>query len=108
MHFQDVDLPQVVIDARKRGNLVLFAGAGVSMDAPSNYPNFRDLATDLGGTAYPIEDHELIDRYLGRLVENGIPVHDRVKGRLAVGFVEAKNVLEASDDTFLPCCVPAS
>ncbi len=83
MRFQDVDLPQVVIDARKRGDLVLFAGAGVSMDAPSNYPNFRDLATDLGGAAYPIEDHELIDRYLGRLVENGIPVHDRVKGRLS-------------------------
>jgi hypothetical protein len=53
------------------------------MDAPSNYPNFRDLATDLGGTAYPIEDLELIDRYLGRLVENGIPVHDRVKDRLS-------------------------
>lgn len=83
MRFQDVDLPLVVIDSRKRGDLVLFAGAGVSMDAPSNYPNFRDLATDLGGTAYPIEDHELIDRYLGRLVENGIPVHDRVKGRLS-------------------------
>jgi len=83
MRFQEVDLPQILIDARKRGDLVLFAGAGVSMGAPSNYPNFRDLATDLGGTAYPIEDHELIDRYLGRLVENGIPVHDRVKGRLS-------------------------
>jgi hypothetical protein len=83
MRFQDIDLPQVVIDARKLGNVVLFAGAGVSMDAPSNYPNFCDLATDLGGTAYPIQDHELIDRYLGRLVENGISVHDRVKGRLS-------------------------
>lgn len=83
MRFHDVDLPQVVIDARKRGELVLFAGAGVSMDAPSNYPNFRDLATELGGAAYPIEDHELVDRYLGRLVENRIPVHDRVKGRLS-------------------------
>lgn len=83
MRFQDVDLPQVVIDARKRGDLVLFAGAGVSIDAPSNYPNFRELATDLGGTAYLIEEHELIDRCLGRLVENGIPVHDRVKGRLS-------------------------
>src|SRR5580698_8363921 len=83
MRFDDVDLPQVVIDAQKRGELVLFAGAGVSMDAPSSYPNFRNLATELGGTAYPIEDHELIDRYLGRLVENGIPVYDRVKGRLS-------------------------
>jgi Domain of unknown function (DUF4020)/SIR2-like domain len=83
MLFHDVDLPQVVIDAQKRGDLVLFAGAGVSIDAPSSYPNFRNLATDLGGTAYPIDDHELIDRYLGRLLENGIQVHDRVKSRLS-------------------------
>jgi NAD-dependent SIR2 family protein deacetylase len=83
MRLHDVDLPQVVIDAQRRGEFVLFAGAGVSMDAPSSYPNFRNLATELGGTVYPIEDHELIDRYLGRLVENGIPVHDRVKSRLS-------------------------
>ena len=42
----DVDLPQAMIDAQKRGELVLFAGAGVSIDAPSNYPNFLDLATE--------------------------------------------------------------
>jgi hypothetical protein len=83
MRFQDVDLPQVVIDAQKRGELVLFAGAGVSMDAPSSYPNFLDLATEMGGTAYPKEKDELIDRYLGRLLEKGIPVHQRVKSRLS-------------------------
>lgn len=83
MRFHEVDLPQVVIDAQKRGTLVLFAGAGVSMDAPSSYPNFLDLATELGGTACPIEEHELIDRYLGRLVGKGIPVHERVKTRLS-------------------------
>src|ERR1700723_337452 len=83
MRFHEVDLPQVVIDAQKRGPLVLFAGAGVSMDAPSSYPNFLNLATELGGTAYPIEGHELIDRYLGRLFEKGNPVHDRVNPRLS-------------------------
>jgi len=83
MRFHEVNLPQVVIDAEKRGKLVLFAGAGVSIDAPSSYPNFLDLAKELGGTAYPIEEHELIDRYLGRLVGKGIPVHERVKTRLS-------------------------
>lgn len=52
-------------------------------DAPSNYPNFRDLTTELGGTTYPIRNHELIDLYRGRLVEHGIAVHDRVKNRLS-------------------------
>lgn len=83
MYFHDVDLPQAVIDAYRRGELVVFAGAGVSLDAPSNYPNFRDLATELGSAAHPIHNHELIDRYLGRLTENGIAVHDRVKARLS-------------------------
>ena len=53
------------------------------MDAPSSYPNFLNLATELGGTASPTEEHELIDRYLGRLVEKGITVHERVKTRLS-------------------------
>jgi hypothetical protein len=83
MRLHDVDLPQAVIDAQKRGELVLFAGAGVSIDPPSNYPNFLDLATELGGVAYPIREHELIDRYLGRLAEHSIAVHDRVKNRLS-------------------------
>jgi hypothetical protein len=83
VRLHDIDLPQAVIDAQKRGELVVFAGAGVSIDEPSNYPNFRDLATELGGTTYPIRDNELIDRYLGRLVEQGIAVHDRVKNRLS-------------------------
>ncbi len=83
MRLHEVDLPQAVIDTQKRGELVLFAGAGVSIDAPSNYPNFRDLATELGGTTYPIKNHELVDRYLGRLMGHGLVVHDRVKNRLS-------------------------
>jgi len=95
MRFHDVDLPQVVIDAQKRGELALFAGAGVSMDAPSSYPNFLDLATELGGTAYAIEEHELIDRYLGRLVEKGIPIHERVKTRLSDPASRSNHVHES-------------
>jgi hypothetical protein len=83
MRFHDVDLPRAVIDAQGRGELVVFAGAGVSMDAPSSYPNFRELAIELGGMAYPIGEHEPIDRYLGRLAEHNIAVHDRVKERLS-------------------------
>lgn len=95
MRLHDVDLPQAAIDAQKRGELVLFAGAGVSIDAPSNYPNFRDLATELGGTTYTIRDHELIDRYLGRLVEHGIAVHDRVKIRLSDPLSRPNHLHEA-------------
>jgi hypothetical protein len=83
MRLHDVDLPQPIIDAQKRGKLVLFAGAGVSMDAPSNYPNFVDLATGIGGAAFLRRKDELIDRYLGRLEQEGLPVHERVKQLLS-------------------------
>lgn len=95
MRFNGVDLPQTVIDAQRRGELVIFAGAGVSMDAPSNYPNFRNLATELGRTTYPIGDHEPIDRYLGRLAEHDIAVHERVKARLSDPNSHPNNLHEA-------------
>lgn len=40
----EVDLPQQVVDAHVEGNLVLFVGAGASMDSPSNLPTFTELA----------------------------------------------------------------
>jgi hypothetical protein len=83
MRLHDVDLPQPIIDARKQGRLVLFAGAGVSMGPPSNYPNFEDLATEIGGAASPRHANELIDRYLGRLELQGLAVHERVKQLLS-------------------------
>ena len=83
MRLHDVDFPQPIIDAQKRGKLVLFAGAGVSIDAPSNYPNFDDLATQIGGPDFPRNENELIDRYLGRLEQQGRAVHERVKRLLS-------------------------
>ena len=79
MRIHDVDLAQPIIDAQKHGNLVFLAGAGVSMDLPSNYPNFVDLATEIGGAAFPRHKDELVDRYLGRLEQEGLAVHERVQ-----------------------------
>lgn len=80
MRLHEVDLPQALIDAEKRGKLVIFAGAGASMDSPSNYPDFSELAERIGGTSHPrYSKEELIDRYLGRLEQTGLPVHKRVQ-----------------------------
>ncbi len=40
-----VDIPEELIKAQKDGELVIFAGAGVSIDPPSNLPNFNKLAS---------------------------------------------------------------
>ena len=67
MFLGGVNFPAPLLGAQENGTLVLFAGAGVSMDAPSNYPNFVQLAYRIGQAAGLEEREESpIDRYLGR------------------------------------------
>ncbi|HEX7424819.1 MAG TPA: DUF4020 domain-containing protein [Terriglobales bacterium] len=78
MRIRQIDLPAAVLDAQRSGRLVIFAGAGVSMDSPSNYPDFNDLAAQVGGELHPRQMDEAIDRYLGRLAGIGVTVHEQV------------------------------
>jgi len=79
VRIREVDFPSTVIEAQRSGQLVLFAGAGVSKDPPSDYPDFEGLAAQVGGAAYPKHDGESVEVYLGRLVSSGIKVHDQVR-----------------------------
>jgi NAD-dependent SIR2 family protein deacetylase len=78
MRIQGVDLPDTLLDAQKNGSLVIFAGAGVSIPAPSNYPNFDKLAEDVAQRVLAREDREPVDRFLGRLAAHGVLVHEVV------------------------------
>jgi SIR2-like domain len=70
-----MDFPQELIDAQRDGELVVFAGSGVSMGPPADYPNFECLATKIAyGTRYTREKDEPIDRFLGRLEAEGVSV----------------------------------
>jgi hypothetical protein len=40
MVFKTIDFPEAILETRDRGDLVLFAGAGVSMPPPSSLPSF--------------------------------------------------------------------
>jgi Domain of unknown function (DUF4020)/SIR2-like domain len=76
MLFKTIDFPEAILDARAAGDLVIFAGAGVSIPSPSSLPSFRGLATKIReGSGMTYEDNEPDDRYLGRLKTNGIDVH---------------------------------
>ena len=76
MRLNDVDLPDGLLEAEESGSLVIFAGAGVSIPAPSNYPNFDKLAEDISGGSLVRQEREPVDRYLGRLVKHGVHVHE--------------------------------
>lgn len=76
-----VNLPEEVIDAQASGKLVIFAGAGVSVPSPSDLPLFPELADLLADrfSRPKREDPDPVDRYLGRLAEERLPVHAVVR-----------------------------
>ena len=78
-----VDFPQPLLNALRDGRLVVFAGAGVSMGPPAGLPSFRELAEEVAkGTGKSIAESEDIDKFLGRLKEDGVEVHQRAAGKL--------------------------
>lgn len=82
---KQIDIPQSVIDALADGTLAIFAGAGVSSDPPSNYPNFRKLAEEAGGVfGHTDTKFEPVDQFFGRLDRSGPSrVHQWVQKRLS-------------------------
>lgn len=83
MYIQDVDFPGTLVEAQKNGTLVIFAGAGVSIPPPANYPNFNNLANEVAKGSLTRADNEPVDRFLGRLVARNVPVHEIVRQKLS-------------------------
>jgi len=70
MRFGQIDIPEEILDAQEDGNLVIFVGAGISRDEPSELPDFELLAKQIGentGMPYDNKSEEPFDQYLGRL-----------------------------------------
>ena len=100
MRIKGVDFPAQLLEALEQGSLVIFAGAGVSMPPPSNYPNFDSLAEQVAAGSlvreqYGAEQREAVDHFLGRVKDAGIKVHERVHQILS-DVNSAPNVLHAT------------
>lgn len=84
MRFGEVDIPQELINARREGDLAVFAGAGVSVGPPSNLPGFDELvrcvAEDTPGVDPEERKEKRFDRFLGELHRGGegVNVHEIV------------------------------
>ncbi|AZT99631.1 SIR2 family protein [Brevibacterium linens] len=64
----EVDIPEELISAAADGDLVLFVGAGVSMNAPSNLPSFSKLVEQVAESIGATVDERLEpDAAVGRL-----------------------------------------
>jgi NAD-dependent SIR2 family protein deacetylase len=76
VRIRSVDFPIELIHAIRRENLVVFAGAGVSMGPPANLPSFARLAENIARlTGQQKKQSEPEDRFFGRLHKEGYPVH---------------------------------
>ena len=75
----DVDLPDKLLAAQRAGELVVFAGAGVSMGPPSRLPSFEELAERVVGGAIEREGEEDLDRFLGRAADEGVDIESRTR-----------------------------
>ncbi|WP_143658766.1 SIR2 family protein [Streptomyces sp. IMTB 2501] len=75
-------IPEPVLQAQRRGRLVLFVGAGASMSPPSSLPTFAQLADrvagEVGAEVTP-EATSAPDQFLTRLAERNLPVHERIQ-----------------------------
>lgn len=79
MFCDPLDLPDDVIAAQEAGELVIFAGAGISLEHPSNIPLFKDLTDNIGAainkTRDPLRDD--LDVLLGEWKDShGARVHE--------------------------------
>ncbi|CAA9336054.1 MAG: hypothetical protein AVDCRST_MAG68-3371 [uncultured Gemmatimonadetes bacterium] len=79
----EVNLPEALLEAQQAGELVVFAGAGVSVGWPSSLPDFRRLTDQVSAGSLARDTDEPDDRYLGRLEAQGIDVTGRTRSILA-------------------------
>ena len=77
MKISGVDFPIELLKSLRDGELVVFAGAGVSVGPPACLPIFSGLAEEIArGTGEVRGKDEPEDRFLGRLQDKGVHVHD--------------------------------
>ena len=81
---ESLTLPQDLEIARSAGELVIFAGAGVSMGAPALLPNFEGLAREIAEPkmGWRHEDADALDIYLGDAERAGVDVQVRAREKL--------------------------
>jgi len=77
-----IDIPDAVISAQQAGELVIFAGAGVSQGPPSDLPGFLDLVQAIAERTNVAVDPDMLDVTLGRVKDTGVDVHTECRERI--------------------------
>ncbi|WP_282929328.1 SIR2 family protein [Anaerococcus sp. Marseille-Q7828] len=79
MIIQNIEYPELLIEAIKNDKLVIFCGAGISMSEPTNLPSFNELSEKIAElTNQEKRNDESDEQYLGRVENLGHDVHSEV------------------------------
>ncbi|SFO64873.1 protein of unknown function [Pseudobutyrivibrio sp. JW11] len=101
MYFNGIDFPNEIVESIKNGKLVVFAGAGASVDKPTSLPNFETLtemiAEDTGKT---LGKNDLCEVFLGALEAQGIDVRGLAAEILSGTCLDHNKLHEAIVDLF--------
>lgn len=101
MYINDIRFPNQIIDAIQNRSLVVFAGAGASVDAPTSLPDFDKLAKDIAeGTGYTLKKNDSCEVFLGMLKAQGVPVNEQAAEILSGTCLEHNKLHEAIMDLF--------
>jgi hypothetical protein len=65
MIVKGVEFPEQLILDQRAGKLVIFAGAGVSLDRPSSLPNFEELTETIVFRKLKNHEKSKLDHVLG-------------------------------------------
>lgn len=92
----DVNIPQQLLDAAAKDEVVFFVGAGASFNPPSNLPSYEQLATKLAEEADEPLPHngEQLDRFIGMLPDN-FNAHKRTKDLMRDNDIHCNSTHEA-------------
>lgn len=80
----DIEFPDQIINSIENNNLVIFAGAGVSMGEPTNLPDFNKLTINIARGSGKIfnSSNDTPERFLGELEKQDVPVQKLASNQL--------------------------
>ena len=100
MYLNNIDFPNQILDAIQENKLVVFAGAGASVDKPTALPNFVDLAKEIAEDTGKTLKKEPCEVFLGALKADGIDVNGIAAHILSDACLKHNALHEAIVDVF--------
>ena len=100
MYLNNIDFPNQILDAVQDNKLVVFAGAGASVDKPTSLPNFANLAKEIAEDTGKTLKKEPCEVFLGALKAGGIDVNGIAARILSDSCLKHNALHEAIVDLF--------